>query len=73
MGGGAVVVELQRDPDDVVAFTLEEAGDNRRVDAARHRDDDARIFRTAGEIEAVHGAFVPLRSGFGGYMPPRAI
>ena len=39
--GLAVVVELQGDADDVVALLLEQRGDDRGVDAARHRHDDA--------------------------------
>ena len=62
MGGRAVVVELQRHADDVIAFALQDAGDHRRVDAARHGDDDAGFFGAAGKIEAVHGAFTVRRS-----------
>ena len=40
--GGAVVVELQRDADDVVALALQQRRDDRGIDAARHGDDDAR-------------------------------
>src|SRR5262249_50880298 len=53
MGRLAVVVELQRDADDVVAFGLEQRGGHRRVDAARHGDDDARVLRRARKIETV--------------------
>jgi len=42
---GAVIVELQRHADDVVALLLEEGRRHRRVDAARHRDDDAGLLR----------------------------
>ena len=49
----AVVVELQRDADDVIALRLEQRGRHRRVDAARHRDDDAGVLRPALRIEAV--------------------
>ena len=41
VGRLAVVVELQRHADDVVAGPLEKAGDNGGIDAARHGDDDA--------------------------------
>ena len=36
MGGGAVIVELQRDADDIVALALEQGRDDGRIDAARH-------------------------------------
>ncbi len=49
----AVVVELQRDADDVIALTLEEAGHNRGIDAARHRHHDARVFRTSLKAERI--------------------
>src|SRR5262249_11430411 len=49
----AVVVELQGDADDVVALGLEQRRRHRRVDAARHGDDDARILRRARKIETV--------------------
>ena len=56
MGRGAVVVELERDADDVVALLREERRDHGRVDAARHRDDDARVGRRLRQIEGVqHG------------------
>ena len=51
VGGFAMVVELQRDADDVVAGMLEQAGDDRGVDAARHGDDHTCPLRTAGKIE----------------------
>jgi hypothetical protein len=41
-GRGAVIIELQGDADDVVARMLEQAGDHRRIHAARHGHDDAR-------------------------------
>ena len=56
MHGGAMVVELQRDADDVVAVVLEERGRHGGIDAARHGDDDARVLRPAFEIEAVEHA-----------------
>ena len=39
----AVVVELERDPDDVIAGLGQERGRHRAVDAAGHGDDDAAI------------------------------
>ena len=57
MGGRAMVVKLQRDPDHVVAFGLQQRSRHRRVDAAGHGDHDSGILRTAFEIETVeHGS-----------------
>src|SRR5262249_17469225 len=53
MDRGAVIVELQGDADDIVTLCLEQGGGHRRVDAPRHGDDDARILRSAVEIEAI--------------------
>src|SRR5438034_6636292 len=50
---GAVIVKLQGHADDVVALGLEQRGRHRRVDAARHGDDDPRVLWTAFCIEAV--------------------
>ncbi len=57
VGGGAVVVELQRDADDVIALGLQQRGRDRGIDAARHGDDHAGVLRPTFEIEAVehHG------------------
>ena len=43
--GRAVVVELQRDADDVVALFGQHRRHDRAVDTPRHRDDDARVTR----------------------------
>ncbi len=64
----AVVVELQRDADDVVALFGKLGGHDRAVDAARHGHDHARLGRGLGEAQGVqilgaiegHGG---LRSG----------
>ena len=40
-GGGAVVVELQRDADHLVAGLVQQPGDGAAVHAARHRNQDA--------------------------------
>ena len=53
MGGGAVVVELQRHADDVVALGLQQRRGDRGIDAARHGDDHAGVLRPTFEIEAV--------------------
>lgn len=59
----AVVVKLQRHPDDVVASFLQEPGDNRGIHAARHGDDHAGILGPAGnvQIDCVHGYSLPKR------------
>ncbi len=56
--GGAVVVELQRHADDVVARPLHQPGNDGRIDAARHGDDDARLGARWGkaEVEIQHEA-----------------
>ena len=40
----AMIVELHRHADDVVALAASIAATTRRIDAARHRHDDARVF-----------------------------
>ena len=47
VGRRAVVVKLQRDADDIVAGVGQQRGGDRGIDAARHRDDDARVGRPA--------------------------
>ena len=70
--GRAVVVELQRDADDVVALGLEQRSRHRGVDAARHGDDDARVLRTAFGVEAVEHGRIPIRrSGAAQSSAPR--
>ena len=57
MGGRAMIVELQRDADDVVAFRLQQRSRHRGIDAAGHGDDDPGVLRTAFEIQTVeHGS-----------------
>ena len=59
VGRGAVVVELQRHADDVIALGLEQRGRHRGIDAAGHGDDDTGVLRAAFEVEAVwHGFFL---------------
>jgi hypothetical protein len=56
MGRRAMVVELQRDADDVIALGLEQRSRRRGIDAARHGNDDPGVLRTAFEIQTVqHG------------------
>ena len=58
---GTVVVELQRDPDHLIAFALEHAGDDRRIDATRHCNNNAGLLRTASKIEAIQHTSPPHR------------
>ena len=71
MSRGAVIVELQRHADDVVAFALQHARHDRRIDAAGHGDDDPRLFWAGREIQAVHRRSFTGRSGH--FMPIRYI
>ena len=52
-GGGAVVVELQRHPDDVISLALEQSGHDREVHTAGHGYHDARLPDGLGEIQGV--------------------
>ena len=54
VGGRAVVVELQRDAHDIVAFAGEQAGDDGRIDATRHGDDHAGRRWRGRKVQAVH-------------------
>lgn len=57
MGGGAMIVKLQGDANDVVALGFQQRSRRRRIDAAGHGDDDPGVLRTAFEIETVeHGS-----------------
>ena len=51
MGRLAVIVELQRNADDVVAGPRQQPRDDRRVDAARHGDHHPRAAAVAGKIK----------------------
>ena len=53
MGRCAMVVELERDADDVIALGLEQRRGHRRIDAAGHGDDDAGVLRTPFDLQAV--------------------
>ena len=60
---GAVIVELQRDADHIVALVLQEGGHDGGIDAARHGDDDARCGGIAGKTERIeHGTIQRRRS-----------
>ena len=72
----AVIVELQRDADDVVALALQQRGHDGGIDAARHGDDDARFGRRLLESQTVEGAVRSRRKrwrkhirSFAGEMP----
>ena len=51
VGGLAMVVELQRHPDDVIPFRLEQGRGDRGIDASRHGDDHASRLRWPFEVE----------------------
>src|SRR5262249_6932017 len=52
-----MIVELQRDADDVIALRLQQSSRHRRVDPAGHGDHDTGVFGTAFKIETVaHGS-----------------
>ena len=49
----AMVVELERDADHVIALTLEEGSDHGGVDASGHGDDHPGVSRTPRQMKAV--------------------
>jgi hypothetical protein len=51
----AMIVELQRDADDLVALGMQQAGHDGGIDAAGHGDDDTRLFWRLGDVERIHG------------------
>jgi hypothetical protein len=53
--GGAMVIELQRNAKNIIAFAFEQPGHDRRINTTRHGNDHASLFRRLVEIEAVHG------------------
>ncbi len=53
VNGGAMVIKLQCDPDDIIAFALHQSGYDGRIHTAGHSDDDTRIFRLSRQAEAV--------------------
>ena len=56
MGGGAMVVKLQRDADDVIAFLLQKRCHNGGIDPAGHGHDHARVRRRPRQAEGVEGS-----------------
>ncbi|AFL53699.1 hypothetical protein USDA257_c51740 [Sinorhizobium fredii USDA 257] len=66
-GAGSVhrrtmVVELQSDAENIIAFAFEQPRDHGGVDTAGHGDDDTRIFGLAVKIETVHGIQSGIRT-----------
>ena len=60
-GALALVVELQRDADDVVAVALQQRRHHRRIHPARHGHDDPRRGWRLGDVERVEGGRVMHR------------
>src|SRR5690554_4393978 len=58
MGGLTMIVELQRDADDVITLLGQQARHDRGIHATRHRDNNARVLRALGNIKRVH--FCPV-------------
>jgi len=72
MGRRTVVVELQRNADDVVALRLQKRSRRRGVDTAGHGDHDPGVLRPTFEIETVeHGFMSSLRCGRHQWAFPR--
>ena len=81
MSGRAVVVKLQGDADDVVAFRLQQGGHDRGIDAPRHGNDHARVLRPSLGVQAVqhhsyyrerrHPRNARARAGIGWFRPGR--
>jgi hypothetical protein len=55
-----LVIELQGDANDLKALFMQQRGRDGAVDAARHGDDDARIFGIFVKAEGVHVSFACL-------------
>src|SRR5665811_1339650 len=65
MGGRPMVVQLQRDADNVVTLGFQQRSRHRGIDAAGHGDDDPCVPWTAFEIETVeHGSSHCCDRGF---------
>ena len=65
--GGAMIVQLERNADHVVTVGLEERSRHRRIDAARHGDDNPRVCRPTFDIETV--SHMPTGRSCGRYLP----
>ena len=48
----AMIVKLEGDAHDVIALAGQQAGNDRTIDATRHRDDDARVLGALGQDQA---------------------
>lgn len=61
MRARAMIVKLKRDANRLVAARLHHGGDDRGINPARHRDDNARFADRLGNVEIVekHGTFPP--------------
>ena len=51
--GGTVVIELKRNADHVITLLFQHRRNHRRIDATRHRRDNAALFRCAIEPQAI--------------------
>ena len=72
VGGRAMIVELQRHADDIVALALQKTGDDGGIHASGHGDDDARLLGSSRQIEAVgHCCSVPASGVRGARRPPQ--
>ncbi|GLS31190.1 hypothetical protein GCM10007937_29000 [Mesorhizobium albiziae] len=71
MGGCAMIVELQGDADDVVTLVFQKAGDDGRINTARHRNDDSGLFGAPRKVQAIHDR--NFRCSTAGFMPMRGI
>src|SRR3979411_602049 len=60
MGGGTMIVKLQRDTDDVVALRFQQRSRRRGIDAAGHGDHDPGVLWTPFEIQTVEHGFRPV-------------
>src|SRR5271163_3910469 len=49
----AMIIKLKRHTDNVVALLLEQSGNDGRIDAARHGNDDTRLSRGLWQAETV--------------------
>jgi hypothetical protein len=55
MHGSAMIVELQRDAEHVIALAFQQAGHDGGINAAGHGNDDTCVFGLTIKIETVHG------------------
>ena len=53
----AMVVKLQGDADHVIALAGKQAGNDRGIHAPGHRDNNARVFGTLGDIKRIQHSF----------------